>query len=403
MKETKDQEISIVTICLGVYFMLMVFDSIPIFGIGSILRIMILLPVGAIILIKLRSNLELNAQIVLFSIYVLFLAFSYLYSINRDETFKQVTRVLLNMGVILCTGGMYDYNKREIDFLKMSLVTGGIITILLTLLMADRSAGGRLTLSINGAVQDQNFLNGYIFFAYIYFLCQVMEKKRILMIIPVGGIIVFSLMTGSRGALLALGGISAVIVFCVFYQEKRIRLSTFVIVAIAILLLALLYEPILSILPEEVAKRYTSEYIEEYGSTGRTEIWKYLINRFVQSDVFRTLFGYGFGTVAYLNEYNHLVAHNLWIEHLLAVGAIGEILFVLMQVSYIRAAWRTKDIFIFSAYAGYLIMMLSLSLLCYKPIWNCMMMILIISRHHNMQTVYKREEERHEPRTVAVS
>ena len=168
MKETKDQEISIVTICLGVYFMLMVFDSIPMFGIGSILRIMILLPVGAIILIKLRSDLELNAQIVLFSIYVLFLAFSYLYSINRDETFKQVTRILMNMGVILCAGGMYDYNEREIEFLKMSLVTGGIITILLTLLMADRSAGGRLTLSINGAVQHQNCLNGYIFFAYIY-------------------------------------------------------------------------------------------------------------------------------------------------------------------------------------------------------------------------------------------
>ena len=113
--------------------------------------------------------------------------------------------------------------------MKKSLAAGGVATVLLTLYMADYSAGGRLTLSINGAVQDQNFLNGYIFFAYIYFLSGVIEKKKPLMVLPVGFILFFTLMTGSRGALLVLAGISAVIVFCVLLQEKRIRLSTFVI------------------------------------------------------------------------------------------------------------------------------------------------------------------------------
>nr|MBQ4457718.1 hypothetical protein [Clostridia bacterium] len=166
MKGLQKKGISIVTVCLGVYFMLMVFDSIPMFGIGSILRIMIILPVGAILLIKLRSDLEINVQILLILLYVFMLACSYLYSINRDETFKQFLRVLLNIAVVICAGGMYDYSPEEIDFLKKCLAAGGIITIVITLYLSDYSAAGRLTLSINGAVQDQNYLNGYVFFTY---------------------------------------------------------------------------------------------------------------------------------------------------------------------------------------------------------------------------------------------
>ena len=147
----------------------------------------------------------------------------------------------------------------------------------------------------------------------------------------------------------------------------------------------------MSLLPEEVAVRFTPEYIEEYGSTGRSAIWLYLLNRYSVSGIFRTLFGYGFGTVAYLNEYNHLVAHNMWIEHLLAVGAIGLLIFVCMQAAYFAAAWRSKEIFVISAYTGYLVMMLSLTLLSYKPIWNCMIMILIISNYHKRQLLLRGE------------
>ncbi|MBQ6383736.1 MAG: hypothetical protein IJJ42_09100 [Clostridia bacterium] len=391
MKGLQKKGISIVTVCLGVYFMLMVFDSIPMFGIGSILRIMIILPVGAILLIKLRSDLEINVQILLILLYVFMLACSYLYSINRDETFKQFLRVLLNIAVVICAGGMYDYSPEEIDFLKKCLAAGGIITIVITLYLSDYSAAGRLTLSINGAVQDQNYLNGYVFFTYIYFLTLAIRKKNLLMILPSGAIILFSLMTGSRGALLALAGISVTIVFCGLMRGKRISFSMVVMIVSGVLFIVLLYKPVLSLLPEGVAERYTTEYIAENGSTGRSEIWGYLLERFANSSVFRVLFGYGFGTVAYLNEYNHLVAHNLWIEHLLAVGIIGEIVFVMMQAAYIRAAWKTNDIFVLSSYVGYLIMMISLSLLCYKPIWNCMMMILIVSRTYQTQKLENQE------------
>jgi hypothetical protein len=382
MQEENSEKISIVTYCLGFYFMLMVFDSIPMFGIGSLLRLLVILPVGAILFIKMRSRLQINSMTVMFTVYCLFLLFSYMYSINRTETFNQVKRIILNLVIILTAGGMYDYNSREIDFLKKSLMAGGVLTVLLTLMMADYSSSGRLTLSVNGTVQDQNYLNGYIFFAFIYFLDGFLERKRVMMLLPVLGIMVFTLMTGSRGAMVALFGIALVQVLCLLLKEGRLRISTLAMIAAGILLVVFLYRPILSLLPESVAVRFTPEYIAEHGSTGRSEIWKYLLGRFRDSTVFRTLFGYGFGTVAYLNEYNHLVAHNLWIEHLLAVGVIGECIFVTMQMTFIRGAWKTHDAYVISAYAGYLIMMMSLSLLTYKPVWNCMIMILIVSRYH---------------------
>ena len=374
-------KISIVAICLGVYFMMMPFDSFSMFGMGSLLRIVVLLPIGAIIGIKLRTSVQLNPLTVVFLIYCLSLAASCFYSINQSVSFGNVKRILLNMAVIVCVGGMYDYNEREIEFLKKSLVTGGLATLLLTFLFADLSEGGRLTLSINGDTQDQNYLNGYLFFAYVYFFGKLIENKKLIMLIPVGGILFFTLMTGSRGALLALAGISAVSIFFVLWREHKLNISTIVLIAVILIFLMFLYEPVLSLLPEEVGERFSLEYIAENGSTGRSAIWVYLLNRYMNSDIFRMLFGYGYATVVLVNEYNHLVAHNLWIDHLIMGGLFGELIFLAMQFTFIRAAWKSKDVFLIGSYVGYLIMMLTLSLLSYKPVWNCMMMIMIITRY----------------------
>ena len=111
----------------------------------------------------------------------------------------------------------------------------------------------------------------------------------------------------------------------------------------------------------------------------------------MHADLFRTLFGHGYATVVIVNEYNHLVAHNLWLDHLIMVGIIGEIVFLAMQFTYIRAAWKSEDPFFLISYIGYLIMMLTLSPLTYKPIWNCMTMIMIMSNYQSRKTAEELE------------
>ena len=65
-------------------------------------------------------------------------------------------------------------------------------------------------------------------------------------------------------------------------------------------------------------------------------------------------------------------------------GIVGEIIFVIMIYRYVRAALKSKDAFLIGSYTGFLIMMMSLSLISYKPIWNCMMMIMIVTRNNEM-------------------
>ena len=375
------KDLSIVAVTLGIYFMMMPFDSIPMFGMGSILKILVLLPVGAILFVKLRYTMQINSLSVVFIVYCLTLFFSVLYSIDPEVSFGNFKRVILNMAVVLCTGTMYEYNKTEIEFLKKCLVLGGLGTIALTMVFADYSAEGRLTMSVNGATQDQNYLNGYLFFAFVFFMLLLVKDKKILSLIPVLGIVYFTLLTGSRGALVSLAGMCAVTVFYVLRQSPSLKIRTIVIVIAVVVLLVLLYQPILTLLPESVSQRFSVEYIKEKGNTGRTEIWAYLINRFV----------HGYATVVIVNEYNHLVAHNLWLDHLIMVGIIGEIVFLAMQFTYIRAAWKSEDPFFLISYIGYLIMMLTLSPLTYKPIWNCMTMIMIMSNYQSRKTAEELE------------
>lgn len=392
-----NNEISIVAVALGVYFMMMPFDSFPMFGMGSLLRIFALFPVGAIIAIKFQHNVQINRLTVSYFIYCLMLTVSCFYSIYPTASFTNLKRVLLNMVIVLCIGGMYDYNEKEIEFLKKGLVIGGIGTLVLTLLFADTSSDGRLTLSINGNKQDQNYLNGYLFFAYVYFLTGFVKEKKFISIFPVAGIIYFTLLTGSRGALVALAGITAVTVLLILLRDNNLKLSTVAMIAICILLFIVLYEPVLSLLPESVSQRFSLEYIAKHGNTGRSEIWRHLIRKFKNADLFRTLFGHGYATVVIVNEYNHLVAHNLWLDHLIMVGVIGELIFVAMQCIYVSAAWRSGDPFILGSYVGYLIMMMTLSLLSYKPIWNCMMMIMIITNYQMRQAEQSIREGVHGP------
>lgn len=395
-----NNEISIVAVTLGIYFMMMPFDSFPMFGMGSLLRIFALFPVAAILVVKLRFSLQVNSLTMSFLIYCLILFASYFYSIYQPATYSYLKRIFLNMVIILCAGGMYEYNEAEIEFLKKSLVIGGLATLFLTLMFADYSSSGRLTLSINGVEQDQNYLNGYLFFAFVYFVSNLVQKKRVLSAVPIGGIIFFTLMTGSRGALVALLGIGAVTAFYILYRNQSINVGTILILAAVAALLVLLYEPVLTLLPESVAERYSVDYIMAHGNTGRSEIWKYLLGRFLRADLFRTLFGHGYSTVVIVNEYNHLVAHNLWIDHLIMVGAVGELIFISMQLLYVRAAWKSGDPFLLGSYVGYLVMMMTLSLMSYKPIWNCMIMIMIIHDFEARKAEKISKEEHHGLSTI---
>ena len=127
----------------------------------------------------------------------------------------------------------------------------------------------------------------------------------------------------------------------------------------------------------EMLQRYTIEYIENYRGINRTDLWFTLLDVYKNSSFFRQLFGYGVNTVIHVEWLSHHVAHNLWLELLIANGLIGLIALCFMQVTFLKVAFKTKNLILISTYIGLLVMCFTLSLVSYKPIWNIMIMIMI--------------------------
>lgn len=368
---------------LGIYFLMMPFDSFPLFGMGSLLRVVSILPITAILFWKRKYVFYLDSMAGILLIYLAAQAITCLYSRYPEVSLTYLRRLILNFALILAVGSMYaDYTAREIEFLKKCLVIGGVATMAFTFVFSDFRSAGRLTISVNGAVQDQNMLNGYMLFAFSYFFTSLVKKKKIMYIIPPACILMFALLTGSRGAIVCLVGCAAAIVLTQMILVKEDRAAVTIIIFIVAAFIILNFDLILSLLPSDIAQRFSIEYLIRHGSTGRTDIWRYLMRLFRESDTFHTFFGYGYAMVAYINRMNHLVAHNLWIEHLLMGGILDEIIFCSMLLLFGYKAWKTRDITIIGTYAGLLCMMMSLSLLCYKPVWNCMMMIMIMHQYY---------------------
>ena len=72
------------------------------------------------------------------------------------------------------------------------------------------------------------------------------------------------------------------------------------------------------------------------------------------------------------------VAHNLYLDNLITLGIIGLLLQILSQGLVIYELVRRKAMVVLGTYVGLLVMCLSLSLVAYKPIWNVMLLTLIM-------------------------
>lgn len=380
---TSDKErIGITAKLLALYFVLMPLDSIDVLGMGSLLRIIAIFPIASIIIINKKSKIQLNRMSKWALLYTASILLSCVYSISFSDSLSSARRLLINMVLILCVGSMYDeYNRSEYIFLMKALVLGGVANIILTFLNPETtSRTGRLTLSIAGSTQDMNYINGYMLFALAFFMKKLIKDKKLYALAPIVVIFVFTLMTGSRGSLLALAAIVISSILYIFFVDRNIKPGTVLVTIFVVVLFCLFYDRILMLIAPQVAERFTFKFIQNYRGINRTDLWIYILNKFKGADIFRQIFGFGTGTVYIVNDYTHQVAHNLWLDHLIANGIVGLIIFTGMQVCFLKAALKSKDVVLITSYIGLLAMCLTLSLVSYKPIWNCMMMIMIASQ-----------------------
>lgn len=225
IQQTKGK-IDIVVKCLALYFVMMPFDSFPMFGMGSLLKLVAFLPLIAILILHKSSKIRINRLTMIFILYVFANAITCMYSVNSAASLSELKRLILNSVVIITVGGMYNhYNVNELKYLIKALTLGGIATVVMTLLFSDTSTAGRLTLSVNGAQQDQNYINGYMYFAFAFFVNKIVDEKKVLYLFPAIVLMFFTLLTGSRGATLALAVIGGMVFLYNMFNSGRIRIG----------------------------------------------------------------------------------------------------------------------------------------------------------------------------------
>lgn len=360
---------------LGLYFLLVSLDCFSLGALGSVLRFVAIIPF-ALQLWEIRNmRLRVNGLLIFHILFLILALTSVLYSLNQSRTIRSVVTLGLNYALILSLGLMHSYQEEEVRFLKRALLWSSWITVILMFCFSDYSLGGRLSLKLSAAEQDQNYINGYFIYAFSYHCDQYFQQKKRRHLVLALILVSIVLMTGSRGALAGYI-VTALVHILLFLKDTRHFVRNILITCIACALTLVVLNLVLQSLPQNVAMRFTLDYLMKKGTIGRSRTWRILLNHFKQDPFFRLLFGHGYGTSAFVAETKGYTAHNLYLDNLITLGITGLLLQLATQATVLKMQLRQKDWTLLGCYLGLMGMCMSLSLVAYKPIWN---MVLITS------------------------
>lgn len=363
---------------LAIYFFLAPLDFLPVIPGISVSRVLIILPIIGNFIYLREAKVRLDRLLIIPILYIMVLIFSSFYSINSTDTMQRIITLALNIGIIIFLS-LRSYNIKEINILKRAVLYSGWLVLVLMLLYSDtNNMRGRLTIVVNGYLQDPNYLIGFVIFSIIYYLDEIVKFSKKSSVIKIMIFFTFIFLTGSRGGLIAVIG-SLIFCFIILMINNKSRNESIFKLIINIIIFGILLGVIIGKLPEDLIARYTYESTIGTGGTGRMPIWINVMKQYSQLPTLNKLFGVGAGTIKHLTFGKS--AHNIWLETLIETGIIGIFVLFSFYLNYLKKAFEMKEHIIISSFIGYIIMGMSLSLYSYKPIWNIMLLIIIIKNN----------------------
>ncbi len=371
---------SVFSLLLSLYFCVMVLDVFKIGGAGTLLKYYAVVLIVAALLTLRKTAITLDKLFFCEALYLYMCFGTLVYSINQSASLSIFISIALNFALIMLCG-LVPCSQPEIKMLERSLLLGSALVLIATFVFSDFSDGGRMTISILADTTDPNYLNGYILFAFGFSAYNVVTfgKYKLLNGAFCIAALYFTLMTGSRGALLAEIAMFLLLIVINAIQTKK-KLKYIIIISAVSLLCLCLFDYLLLFLPEEVAQRFSAEFIQEEGTSARTEIWTALLGRFFNDNFISILFGHGIGTSAFYNTFDDHVAHNAFIDILVGSGIIGLSVYLAIFVLSLKKAWKSENYFMVAVLVGFIVMSMSLSLITYKPIFNAILYIEVYYR-----------------------
>lgn len=378
--QTKYYLIKINVYLFAVFFVLSPLDFLSIIPGVSLSRFLVIIPILATLLNLKNGRLKFDRYFILPTLYLLFVIFSLFYTYNIGSTIQRIIPIALNVSMILLVS-MLSYNEKEISVIKQSFVYSAWITLLLMLIYSSIDpVEGRLLITVSGVYQDPNYICGFFIYAIAHYFDKLLSTKKISNVVPIFIFLYFIILTGSRGGLLAaLGTIFVLLLLKI--QRKKFEVSRLLKFAFfACFTLMILYLGMM-LAPDSVISRFSLAYNLADDGSSRIRIWESIIYVLKDSSGLRITLGYGAGTIRFFT-YGGSVAHNTWLESLLEIGVIGLLILFLFYFVYFIKSFTEKQYVITASFAGYLIMSLTLSLYSYRPIWNIIILMVLLARNY---------------------
>lgn len=402
MSEIKQEEIkegiSSRAIFLGMYFLSLPLGvvRIPYIG-GSALKFIALLPVGYTVIYLIYTNTKFKLLIEHFVFIALFFSFliSAQFSVDKALSYNGIITSISMVLLFIITTGV-GYNKREVNYLVLTMRWASRITALLVAVFGDVFVAGRVSLTNSIFQEDPNYLIGYFLFGIVYCLHSILDSEysisiKLINVVELSVYLYILLLTGSRGG--AVGVIICVIAYiglrAIFYNEI-IRMFGFGLGLILIIAIVIGIGSLF--IPLEVIQRFTISAVLESGGTGRYALWENLLLMYQESTLARQIIGYGSGTTLEVQVGELMMwhgAHNFWLEKLLEIGFLGFLVNVMIAGTCIRRLFSEHMVVYFAIYAGILSMSMSLALRAYKPWWNLMILLYIVSEFHIKNKIHQ--------------
>ena len=364
---------------LAIYFLFLPFSQVAIIPGISVIRIISILPFLASItrvkqVIHVRFLTEYSFIIIMcvWAVCTSFLSVS-----SQPSGFVS----LVSNFAFIIFFSMFRYSRHEYEMLcKADIFSAWIasLSIIYGFISGGFLNSGRGGIVFLGQQIDPNFSCGYLVFAIASYTSVFLETKKKKFIFLALALICISLITGSRGGLMSTAGTFIIVLFLHVFKKKDLK--AFFKIAVALILLCIVFSVFIGFLPESIGARFSIESVISSRGTGRIDIWSELLSDFFHSDWQRIIFGNGLGASVFFSSTGHF-AHNSWLEYLLSFGLLGFCVCLAFYAYVFFSAYRNGEIALAGSFAGYYVLQLSLTAYTYRPLFNAILLLMIYKRN----------------------
>lgn len=371
--------IKITTLLLSLYMFLSPLDMISsINGTGTILKYLGIMLIAAFVMDYIIKNSRLNINLLVLTV----LAYCMLYLITSllSEYIVVFPNSIINLAIFYLVIIVRPITSSDYNIISFSCILGALV---LSVIMIFNSSSmlyfDRVTFGFQGQYVDPNDMGANLLMPFFFCVQHIQFKKKhyIRSTFYIAILLTISyamLITGSRGALLAL--LVGICVY-VFGYAKVSVVKKIIYITLLSSLCIFFFLSVQDFLPQVVKTRLTLDRIIQDKGSSRLIIWGNAIDIFMNSSLFRVLFGYGYRNfpALSLNRYGVYVGtHNLYIQNLLEGGLISFLLLSRILIFNIKKAMKSENNVLLAILISILIISLSLETINKKFLWNALIL-----------------------------